>query len=81
MVLVDRLAGRAEWPAPAPIFYNKGHLVVLTDRSKHLFSLMAPVQPTKATTMVMDPTMMSMLATEREGRLESKTPTLFMLSM
>lgn len=39
----------------------------LTDISRHLFSLMEPMQPRKATTMIMEPTMISTLPNVREG--------------
>lgn len=48
----------------------------LTDISRHLFSLMEPMQPRKATTMIMEPTMTSTLPSVREGRLWKSTPKL-----
>lgn len=44
------------------------------DISRHLFSLMEPMQPRKATTMIMEPMMTSTLPSVREGRLWNSTP-------
>lgn len=41
---------------------------ILTLRSRHLFSLMAPRQPRKPVTMTMAPIAMIRLAAEREGK-------------
>lgn len=46
----------------------------LTDISRHLFSLIDPMQPKKATTIIMEPTMTRTLPSVRKGRLRKSTP-------
>lgn len=63
---------------------NQGRSLTLSNR--HLFSLMAPMQPRKPVTMTMEPRMMTRLAAESEGKegenvaklpwdMESQIPT------
>lgn len=49
---------------------------ILTLRSRHLFSLMAPRQPRKPVTMTMAPIAMTRLAAEREGKEGEKVAKL-----
>lgn len=49
---------------------------VLTLRSRHLFSLMAPRQPRNPVTMTMAPIAMTRLAAEREGKEGEKVAKL-----